>query len=209
MRKLTTNDITHSFKANEHIIELFKNVDTFKKFKYRIEALGNKMDVILRDDFKGDAFEFFVEILLKSDHMGTITSINGNKYEVIHRDSDLGCDGYAENLNGETCAIQIKFRSNSSETLHNEKDKLSSMIVEGLKRGITYGFDKKYRRHFIITTAKDIYNKTKELKFGGLVKCINYTTLCNHLDKNPIFWDNCRILVQELVDEKIKSFDAK
>ena len=121
----------HQFRTTSHdLIGLFNGVNLFSTLMRRIEEQSTidpiRYDI---DKYKGDAFEFLVEILLKShayDNRLGITS-----YEPVQSD-DNGVDGVGVNLSGEKCVVQVKYRSNKGAVLTANQDHLSNMISDGM-----------------------------------------------------------------------------
>ena len=192
-------DITHTFPDEcVDLIRLFDGVNSLKEFKKRLESQSDIVLKISKQDYLGNGFEFFVEMFLKSFPSDNRIGISGNDYTVVPSEDDNGCDGYAKNLDGLKCAVQIKYKSNKTAPLSRTDDNLGSMIEEALHEGITYSSEDKTPRHFIITTGSGMKQYTKEKKFRNKVRCINYSTLDNILYKTPMFWGNCRSVVREL-----------
>ena len=96
---------------------------------------------VSKQDYLGNGFEFFVEMFLKSFPANNRIGISGKDYKVVSGENDNGCDGYAKNLAGNSCAVQIKYKSNRTTILDRSIDNLGSMIEEALHEGITYSDD--------------------------------------------------------------------
>lgn len=144
--------------------------------------------------YKGDGFEFLVEILLKSHAYDNRLGITN--YEPVQSD-DNGVDGFGFNLSGEKCVIQIKYRSNKNEVLSSNKDHLSNMISDGMIQHnvVTSDDNKKCPRHYVITTANGLHHYTDNENFKGFVHCIGHDQLRSMLDNNLSFWNLCREIV--------------
>lgn len=185
------------------LVGLFENVSTFYEFKKRLEKQADSINIMKKDEYLGDGFEFFVELLLRLNPYDKRLNINGEKYEIVTPDLDNGCDGYSENLDGQMCAIQIKFRSDQSHILKRLEDNLSSMIEEALHQGIVYANDGEMSRHFIITNAAGMDNKTQMVKYRNKVKCINIHTIKKVVDNQKAFWEKCLEISREFVKKEM------
>lgn len=186
-------EIKHGFGLRAHdlkgLFEKTNKVSTFiNKLKKQSEIAPDRYD---SDAYKGDGFEFLVEILLKShayDNRLGITS-----YVPVEED-DNGVDGIGINLSGDKCVVQVKFRTDTQSVLSANKDHLSNMISDGMiKHKVVIPEDnKKVPRHYVITTANGLHHYTDNENFKGFVHCIGYEQLRVLLDNNLSFWNLCR-----------------
>jgi hypothetical protein len=197
--------ISHGFGLRAHdLTALFNKTNKVSTFMGKLE----KQSLIDPDrydsnKYKGDGFEFLVEILLKShayDNRLGITS-----YEPVQSD-DNGVDGVGVNLAGEKCVVQVKYRSNSKTVLTANTDHLSNMISDGMiKHKVVIAEDNtKIPRHYVVTTATGLHHYTDNENFKGFVHCIGYEHLRALLDNNLSFWNLCREICKEITDSKIK-----
>lgn len=197
--------ISHGFGLRAHnLTALFDKTNKISTFMTKLE----KQSLIDPDrydsnKYKGDGFEFLVEILLKShayDNRLGITS-----YEPVQSD-DNGVDGVGVNLAGEKCVVQVKYRSNSKTVLTANTDHLSNMISDGMiKHKVVIAEDNtKIPRHYVVTTATGLHHYTDNENFKGFVHCIGFEHLRALLDNNLSFWNLCREIVKEIEDSKIK-----
>lgn len=197
--------ISHGFGLRAHdLTALFNKTNKVSTFMGKLE----KQSLIDPDrydsnKYKGDGFEFLVEILLKShayDNRLGITS-----YEPVQSD-DNGVDGVGVNLSGEKCVVQVKYRSNSKTVLTANTDHLSNMISDGMiKHKVVIAEDNtKIPRHYVVTTATGLHHYTDNENFKGFVHCIGFEHLRALLDNNLSFWNLCREIVKEIEDSKIK-----
>ena len=197
--------ISHGFGLRAHdLTALFNKTNKVSTFMGKLE----KQSLIDPDrydsnKYKGDGFEFLVEILLKShayDNRLGITS-----YEPVQSD-DNGVDGVGVNLSGEKCVVQVKYRSNSKTVLTANTDHLSNMISDGMiKHKVVIAEDNtKIPRHYVVTTATGLHHYTDNENFKGFVHCIGFEHLKALLDNNLSFWNLCREIVKEIEDSKIK-----
>ena len=197
--------ISHGFGLRAHnLTALFDKTNKVSSFMSKLE----KQSLIDPDrydsnKYKGDGFEFLVEILLKShayDNRLGITS-----YEPVQSD-DNGVDGVGVNLSGEKCVVQVKYRSNSKTVLTANTDHLSNMISDGMiKHKVVIAEDNtKIPRHYVVTTATGLHHYTDNENFKGFVHCIGFEQLRVLLDNNLSFWNLCREICKEITDSKIK-----
>lgn len=197
--------ISHGFGLRAHdLTKLFDKTNKVSTFMGKLE----KQSLIDPDrydsnKYKGDGFEFLVEILLKShayDNRLGITS-----YEPVQSD-DNGVDGVGINLAGEKCVIQVKYRSNSKTVLTANTDHLSNMISDGMiKHKVVIAEDNtKIPRHYVVTTATGLHHYTDNENFKGFVHCIGFEQLRVLLDNNLSFWNLCREICKEITESKIK-----
>ena len=202
--------ITHGFGLRAHnLTALFDKTNKVSTFMNRLEK-QSLVDPIRYDSnkYKGDGFEFLVEILLKShayDNRLGITS-----YEPVQSD-DNGVDGVGFNLAAEKCVVQVKYRSNIKTVLTANEDHLSNMISDGMiKHKVVIADDNtKIPRHYVITTATGLHHYTDNENFKGFVHCIGFEQLRAMLDNNLSFWNLCRDIVKEIEKSKVKVVVAK
>jgi hypothetical protein len=205
-------EIKHGFGLRAHDLEsLFKNTNKLSTFMNKLEK-QSVIDPIRYDSnkYKGDGFEFLVEILLKSHAYDNRLGITN--YEPIQID-DNGVDGVGLNISGEKCVVQVKYRSNSKTVLTANEDKLSNMISDGMfQHGVSADPNKLKKisekksapLHYVITTANGLHHYTDNENFKGYVHCIGYDQLRVMLDNNLSFWNLCRDISKEIV-KKSKS----
>ena len=197
--------ISHGFGLRAHdLTALFNKTNKVSTFMGKLE----KQSLIDPDrydsnKYKGDGFEFLVEILLKSHAYDNRLGITN--YEPVQSD-DNGVDGVGVNLSGEKCVVQVKYRSNSKTVLTANTDHLSNMISDGMiKHRVVIAEDNtKIPRHYVVTTATGLHHYTDNENFKGFVHCIGFEQLRVLLDNNLSFWNLCREIVKEIEDSKIK-----
>ena len=189
----------HQFRTTSHDLSgLFNGVNLFSTLMRRIEQQST-IDPIRYDPdkYKGDAFEFFVELFLTIN--ATDNRVFVYNYKPIPADEDGGADGIGTNMLGENCVVQIKFRGNVEHMLTANEDHLSNLIVAGAHLGVSFdNKNKKNFRHFVFTTAKSLHFYTDEQMFKGKVFCFGYEEFKKMVDNNLQFWNKCREIVREL-----------
>jgi hypothetical protein len=193
-------NITHGFKLRSHdLVGLFEKTNKLSTFMTKLEK-QSLIDPLRYDSqkYKGDGFEFLVEILLKSHAYDNRIGIT--KYEPVQKD-DNGVDGSGFNLTGEKCVIQIKYRSDKNSVLTANQDKLSNLISDGMfGHGVSatpeklqmISEKKSAPLHYVITTATGLHHYTDNENFKGYVHCIGHDQLRSMLDGNISFWNLCR-----------------
>lgn len=188
----------HNFITTSHDLSgLFTNVNKMSTLMRKIEEQSS-IDPLRYDPMKyvGDAFEFFVELFLEIHNVDNRVGVY--KYVPINPTEDIGADGYGINMQGNKCAVQVKYRSNTDTLLTNNEDKLGNLMVAGMHEGVTFSNNKKEFRHFVFTTAKELHFHTNEQMYKGKVKCFGINQFRKMVDNNPIFWNKCREIVREL-----------
>ena len=205
--------ITHGFGLRAHdLVALFDKTNKVSTFMTKLEK-QSLIDPLRYDSnkYKGDGFEFLVEILLKSHAYDNRLGITN--YEPVQKD-DNGVDGVGNNLSGEKCVIQVKYRSDNKSVLTANEDKLSNMISDGMfQHGVSATPDKLKMisekkvapLHYVITTATGLHHYTDNENFKGYVHCIGYDQLRSMLDNNISFWNLCREIAKEIVNSKVKT----
>jgi hypothetical protein len=205
--------INHGFGLRAHdLVGLFDKTNKISTFMSKLEK-QSLIDPLRYDSnkYKGDGFEFLVEILLKSHSCDNRLGIS--KYSPIQSD-DNGVDGIGLNLSGEKCVVQVKYRSNSKSVLTANEDKLSNMISDGMFQHGVSATPEKLKMisekktaplHYVITTATGLHHYTDNENFKGFVHCIGYDQLRSMLDGNISFWNLCREIAKEIEDSKAKS----
>jgi hypothetical protein len=201
-------EIKHGFGLRAHdLVGLFDKTNKVSTFMNKLEKQSvldtNRYD---SNKYKGDGFEFLVEILMKSHAYDNRLGITN--YEPIESD-DNGVDGVGFNLVGEKCVVQVKYRSNNNSYLTSNKDHLSNMISDGMiKHKVVISDDNmKCPRHYVITTATGLHHYTDNENFKGFVHCIGYENLRAMLDGNLSFWNLCRKISKEIIEKISKKYE--
>ena len=202
--------ITHGFGLRAHdLTALFTKTNKISTFMTKLEK-QSIVDPVRYDSnkYKGDGFEFLVEILLKSHAYDNRLGITN--YEPVQSD-DNGVDGVGFNLSAEKCVVQVKYRSNIKTVLTANEDHLSNMISDGMiKHKVVIAEDNtKIPRHYVITTATGLHHYTDNENFKGFVHCIGFDQLRAMLDNNLSFWNLCRDIVKEIEKSKVKVVVSK
>lgn len=204
--------IKHGFGQRAHdLLSLFEKTNKLSTFMSKLEK-QSIFDTQRYDSnkYKGDGFEFLVEIFLKSHAYDNRIGITD--YEPI-QSSDNGVDGIGYNLSGQKSVIQVKYRTNNKSVLTANEDKLGNLISDGMiQHGVSLTpqliesiKNKKLApTHYVITTASGLHHYTDNEFFKGVVHCIGYEQLRSLLDNNLSFWNLCRKICQQIEDNKTK-----
>jgi len=194
--------IEHQFKTKSHdLCDLFSKTNKMSTFKAKVERQANQnIQDYPYNDYVGDAFEFLVELIIKLHPVDNRLGITN--YTPVQLD-DNGVDGYGINMDGENCAVQVKFRGDVTSTLSATKDYLDSFINESQHklRGkfvpMLYTTEKGCPRHYIFTTNEGLHHYTETEKWKAFnIHVIKWSTLRQMLDNNYLFWDKCREIVK-------------
>lgn len=189
-------NLQHNFKTKSHSLKrLFDGVNKMSQLMKKIES-ESLVDPIRYDSdkYKGDAFEFFVELFL-------LLHPNDNRVGVYNykpnQENDNGVDGVGVNILGEKCVVQVKYRSNTITDLSSNKDHLANLLSDGmLTHNVVADMNKsKNFRHFVFTTANGLNFYTDSEMFKSKVKCFGFKQFRALLDNNFIFWNNVREIV--------------
>jgi len=211
-QQFSTKIITHGFGNRAHdLVGLFNRTNKISTFMNKLEK-QSLIDPLRYDSnkYKGDGFEFLVEIFLKSHSYDNRIGITN--YEPVQKD-DNGVDGVGINLSGEKCVVQVKYRTDNKTLLTANEDKLSNMISDGMfNHGVSADMEKLKLiadgklapLHYVITTASGLHHYTDNQNFGGYVHCIGYEQLRSMLDNNLSFWNLCREITDNVQKSKIK-----
>jgi hypothetical protein len=155
---------------------------------------------ILRYDaekYKGDVFEFFVELFLALHPTDNRVGVYNYK---PNQENDNGVDGIGVNLRNEKSVVQVKYRSNVSTELSSNKDSLANLITDGMMtHNVVADMENpKNFRHFVFTTATGLNFYTDQEMFKSKVKCFGYNDFRSLLDNNLIFWNKVREIINNI-----------
>jgi len=183
--------------------KILKDVDTLAKFENHIRKLCDTDTEHLTEDekgnkvrtFLGDAFEVFVEALLKTHPYDRFIGISD--YKPCHPNfgnEDHGVDGCGIGTNNRPATVQSKFRGDASAVLtangsHLVNFKNSSHEEYGVK------FED-VDNMLIITNCKGLHYYTEEKMLNKKVRCLSRDHLKQMVDNNLPFWDEFRRATQ-------------
>lgn len=191
--------LEHNFKTKTHSLpRLFEGVNKMSQLMRKIEKEAI-LDTLRydADKYKGDAFEFFVELFLSLHPTDNRVGVYNYK---PNQENDNGVDGIGLNIRSEKCVVQIKYRSNTQTELTTNIDHLGNLITDGmLGHNVVADMNNlKNFRHFVFTTATGMNFYTDQEMFKSKVKCFGYNEFRSLLDNNTIFWDKVREIIKNL-----------
>lgn len=188
-----TIDLFHKFKSQAHDLHaLLSNCTKLSTYCNRLEKQS-----LLHPDrydpnkYKGDGFELFVEALIKLSPVDNRIGISN--YVVVEENSDTGIDGRGIGMDGELATVQVKYRSDNTQSLSANRDHLSNFVMSSLLEGVNKDT---CTNMLIITTADGLHHFTDNDMFMNKVRCMGYRQLRELVDNNNIFWDNFRDLLK-------------
>jgi len=175
-------DIDEFLKAdNEHGV-----VSTIDELCRRINKLSAKYaDRIDENKFKGDAFELFVEYMIKTGSEDNRIGIYDYQIPSEIDEEDLGVDGIGVGENGFPATVQVKYRQ-PNYVLTANNDHLSNFLTSSI-------FDYNVRMEddknmLIVTTAKKVDEFTLNSMLKGKVRVLNHDALQEMYDGRPEWW---------------------
>ena len=191
--------LEHNFKTKAHSLpRLFEGVNKMSQLMHKIEQEAI-IDTLRYDaeKYKGDAFEFFVELFLSLHPTDNRVGVYNYK---PNQENDNGVDGIGINMRGEKCVVQVKYRSNVLTELSSNKDSLANLITDGMMaHGVVADMENpKNFRHFVFTTATGLNFYTDQEMFKSKVKCFGYNDFRSLLDNNLIFWNKVREIINNI-----------
>ena len=185
--------ITHRFK---HICpdakKLLEGVNSLGVFMRRVEKLSTDQKWITAnwspEEYKGDAFETFVEVLIKQSPIDKrLNIVNYRPHNQKIDGPDMGIDGYGRSHSGNLHTVQIKYRSNVQSVLTANQDHIANFVASTTSSAVYKDADMT-----VFTTAKGVNQKVNEHMFNGRVRIIGYSVLNKLVNDNIPFWDSFR-----------------
>ena len=196
-----------SYRPIGYLKNLFDDCNTMDELMRNIERLAKSWSLNdeKRRKFKGDAFEFFVELFFMFHPNDSQLGLAN--YEPIPSKHDYGTDALATSIRtGERCAIQVKYRLDVKTSLFKNKDKLANLVQDAHQNwGVNEPTpdDKDKYRFFVVTTSPSVTSHNFN------VCCFGISALRQKVDGNSCFWDRCRIVVEEIEKEREAKLEAK
>jgi hypothetical protein len=186
--------LIHPFRFTGPWDKLLKGVTTLKEFQNRITSTCKENTAHLSlelaekriNDFKGDAFEVFVEMLLKSHSYDRRFGV-GNYQPLSSSSKDTGVDGTGIGTNNKPATVQIKYRSNPTYELTANDDHLSNFLCASIFK---YNVDKDDTHNmWIFTNCTGVNSMTMKEMLYDRVKCLNGKEIAQLVDDNLPFWN--------------------
>lgn len=186
--------MTHTFKftGKQDLQELFQDTNKFSTLVRKIGQMAQRNPTSYDPDkYKGDAFEYFVELFLQAFNFDDRVGVSN--YSPM-QENDNGVDGIGSNLRGEKSVVQVKYRSDSTQLLTGNGDHLVNMISSGIIDHKVSPIEniKDVPKHYIFTTAEGLHHYTDQENFKGRVRCFGYKDFKKLVDNNINFWNYCR-----------------
>jgi hypothetical protein len=178
----------------DKLMEGTKNVSQFnRKLRKQSHERPNDWDP---DKYYGDGGELFFQYLIHrlGDHPG----IGIQQYQPVLGNEDLGVDGFGYDGDGEVATVQVKMRSNTTELLTANNDKLMNFVAHSLTK---FSGDGKVKKMILFTTADDAHHRTKEM-WDHKVQVFGRKQIDALTKDNLIFWNGLRDLLKYKKDTR-------
>lgn len=136
-----------------------------------------------RSKFKGDCFEIFAELFFNA--FENDPSVGLIDYTPIDSENDYGVDAVGRNANNDRVAVQIKYRTNPTDSITYSdlaKTYTSARRLENIDVDCNNSM-------FVFTTAYDVTNPCVKL-FGPTLVVINFNVIDRYVTNNKSFWRN-------------------
>lgn len=200
--------IKHHFAIEPKSIELFENVKCFRDFRKNLMNLSKLLPaedpcrwgrLLNQKDNEnkilGDGFELFAECLVNC--FGIHRHVGLSNYEPIDPDKDHGIDAVANNILGESSAVQVKFCADATFEFSPTNSNLPSFINEAvfILKDIDWTIVPNVKRLFLITSGQGI-DWVGQNKWGGRIHVIGIKGIRQLVDNNTLFWNKCVELIK-------------
>lgn len=175
----------HVKKYCKPVLSIFKGCSkgaTLEEYMKAIEKYALQIsDEDERRTFKGDMLEILAEIFFKAFENSPTVGLRN--YTPIPLDQDYGVDAKGINANGETCAVQVKYRLNPLEEIT-----YSDIARTYASGNIQLKLDLKGKdRIYVFTTASGV-NKECRKVFNRMVRVIGKNIIRREINNNVNFW---------------------
>lgn len=184
------------------LFDLVEGVKTIGDFVSRVELLADaKYPTAQLDDteldklntFKGDMLEVFTEIFFYLFSNDPTVGLAG--YTPVSISDDYGVDGIGINVNGDECAVQVKYRNNPVA------------VIEWSDMAKTFGAGicshqlllNKNDTVFLITTGEGVTGPCHQV-LGNRLRVINRRIIAGKVDNNQNFWQEAQELILDTWD---------
>lgn len=139
------------------------------------------------DEYKGQAFEALIEVLITSSPIDKRIGIKNYRPHSSKVDGpDMGIDGYGESHNNNLHTIQVKYRSDVLTEL-TTRDMISNFVANTTASPVYKDADMT-----LFTTAKGLGQKIADQMYHGRVRTLGFNELKKLIDNNQAFWDQFR-----------------
>ena len=166
------------------------DVNTVSKLVKNIVNYGKKQNPDYYEplSYMGDAWEVFCEFFFKffnGDHTLTYTA----EYEP-NLEYDRGIDGWGiSTLDGNRNVIQCKFHADPTSWLTNE-DNISNVVADAT---LNEDIVPNGKNIILFTSCRGVH--PKHAMVGA--HCISLKEIARRVDKNVVFWDNFKSVIEE------------
>lgn len=179
--------------------KILKDVDTLSGYERRIKKMCGKETEYLTEDergnkvrtFLGDAWEVFVEMLLKSHPYDRRVGVSHYKpCHPIFGNEDHGVDGIGVGTNGRAATVQAKFRGNPQDKLTSNGAHLTNFLASS-QNECSVSIDDT-QNMLVLTNCQGLHYYTEEKMLFNKVKCLGRDPIQQFVDNNIPFWDEFR-----------------
>lgn len=199
---LTASKITLYLNECISLFDIVEGVKTIGDFVARVEDLAtNKFPNAAYDEkeedklntFKGDMLEVLSEVFFHifSSH----PAVGISNYNPILLSEDYGVDAVGTNVNGDLCAVQVKYRNNPVALITYE-DMTKTYTAGKLSHRLSL---EKNDTVFLFTTGEGITAPCEQV-FGSLIRVINRRIIAGLIDNNQNFWEAVQTMVLDTLD---------
>ena len=165
-------EIAYNFRGGETVLnDLTKEI--YDMSLYKSEDSRNK--------FKGDMFEIFAWTFFAA--FSNDPSVGLLEYKPINIEEDYGVDGTGTNANGDSVAVQVKYKSNPTNLVSYTdiaKTYTSGQIMLNLDLGTENSI-------YVFTNSKGVTPACKSV-FGNIVKVLDGNNIDHYVRNNVNFW---------------------
>jgi len=135
--------------------------------------------------YKGDAFELFVEFMIKESGADNRIGIFDYKLPSDDDDEDVGVDGHGVGGNGNPATVQVKYRR-GDYVLTANADHLSNFLTASW---VNYQVPMEDNKNMlIVTTGMKVDEQSREKMLKNKVRVLNRDALREMFDNRPEFW---------------------
>ncbi len=168
-----------------------KKVELMAPLKFP-NASNDRREEDKLNSFKGDMLEVLCEIFFNI--YASDPAVGLLDYTPVSLADDYGVDGIGRNVNGDHCAIQIKYRSNPLELIPLA-DMAKTYAAGRLLHGLPLNKDNSI---FLFTTGKGITAPCHYV-FNNIIRVIDRQIISGLIDNNQNFVDQAENLICETI----------
>ena len=179
--------------------KILKDINTLAGFERRIKKFCDTETDYLTDDergkkirtFLGDAWEVFVEMLLKSHPYDRRIGVSHYRpFHPLFGNEDHGVDGIGTGTNGSVATVQAKFKGNPRDTLTANGAHLTNFLAASQNE---HGVSLEHTENMlVITNCQGLHYYTEEKMLFKKVRCLGRDAMEQFVDNNIPFWDEFR-----------------